>query len=419
MSIATEISRLQTAKANIKAAIESKGVSVPSGATLDTYGVYIDEVVINLIKAQGMSGHFTIPDGTLTIKNYAFTQSRITGVTIPDSVRSINAYAFNGCTLLQEITFPSYITNTGNYVCNGCTSLTSVTLPSGLTTVGTGAFTNCQNLENIVIPANVATIGGGAFSGCTGLKYVQFLGTTPPNTTNANFLGGATTYDFPIYVPDEAVDTYKAKQYYTGYAHRIFGVSEMPPESIEGYEILDYIEGDGTFYIPTNVLLTNSQWWEYKFQMTTLPGTTQQHLFSGVSYRTAQINSSGNFYVRRGDLSTGGANTVLTTGNTLSVGTDRTVACFRNGDGIYVDNVLNKSLAADAVPTDSVSAWFFTVNHSSDVATYGAKGKLYYMKIGQGNSALYNFIPAKRNSDNNVGLYDAVNNVFYPSVSVN
>ena len=192
-------------------------------------------------------------------------------------------------------------------------------------------------------------------------------------------------------------------------------ISSIP----DRYTILEYIESDGTFYIPTNVLLTNSQWWEYKFQITTLPGTTQQHLFSGVSYRTAQINSSGNFYVRRGDLSTGGANTVLITGNTLSVGTDRTVACFRNGDGIYVDNVLNKSLAADAGPTDSVSAWFFTVNHSSDAATYGAKGKLYYLKIGQGNSILYNFIPTKRNSDNNVGLYDAVNNVFYPSVSVN
>jgi len=193
-------------------------------------------------------------------------------------------------------------------------------------------------------------------------------------------------------------------------------ISSIP----DRYTILEYIESDGTFYIPTDVSLTNSQWWEYKFQSSLNPGSSHLHIFSGVSYRVAQITGNGYFYVRRGDLSTRGANTVLiSTGNTLSVGTDRTVACFRDGDGIYVDNVLNKSLAADAVPTDSVSAWFFTVNHSSDAATYGAKGKLYYLKIGQGNSALYNFIPAKRNSDNNVGLYDAVNNVFYPSVSVN
>lgn len=44
MSIATEISRLQTAKANIKSAIEDKGVAVPSSATLDTYDEYIQQI---------------------------------------------------------------------------------------------------------------------------------------------------------------------------------------------------------------------------------------------------------------------------------------------------------------------------------------------------------------------------------------
>jgi hypothetical protein len=44
MSIATEISRLQTAKANIKSAIEDKGVAVPSSATLETYDEYIQQI---------------------------------------------------------------------------------------------------------------------------------------------------------------------------------------------------------------------------------------------------------------------------------------------------------------------------------------------------------------------------------------
>lgn len=44
MSIATEISRLQGAKADIKTAIEGKGVSVPSSALLDTYPDYIDAI---------------------------------------------------------------------------------------------------------------------------------------------------------------------------------------------------------------------------------------------------------------------------------------------------------------------------------------------------------------------------------------
>lgn len=44
MSIASEITRLQGAKADIKSAIEAKGVTVPSNAKLDDYDTYIDEI---------------------------------------------------------------------------------------------------------------------------------------------------------------------------------------------------------------------------------------------------------------------------------------------------------------------------------------------------------------------------------------
>lgn len=44
MSIATEITRLQTTKANIKSAIEGKGVTVSSSATLDAYASLISSI---------------------------------------------------------------------------------------------------------------------------------------------------------------------------------------------------------------------------------------------------------------------------------------------------------------------------------------------------------------------------------------
>lgn len=44
MSIASEITRLQTAKENIKISIENKGVTVPSNASIDTYYDYIDQI---------------------------------------------------------------------------------------------------------------------------------------------------------------------------------------------------------------------------------------------------------------------------------------------------------------------------------------------------------------------------------------
>ena len=44
MSIASEISRIQQAKADIKTAIEAKGVTVPSSATIDTYDDYVTQI---------------------------------------------------------------------------------------------------------------------------------------------------------------------------------------------------------------------------------------------------------------------------------------------------------------------------------------------------------------------------------------
>lgn len=44
MTIASEIQRLQNAKANIKQAIESKGIVVPIDSKIDTYDIYIDKI---------------------------------------------------------------------------------------------------------------------------------------------------------------------------------------------------------------------------------------------------------------------------------------------------------------------------------------------------------------------------------------
>lgn len=44
MTVASEITRLQQAKADAKTSIENKGVSVPANATIDTYHNYIDQI---------------------------------------------------------------------------------------------------------------------------------------------------------------------------------------------------------------------------------------------------------------------------------------------------------------------------------------------------------------------------------------
>jgi len=62
MSIQTEISRLEAAKAGIKAAIEAKGISVSDEIKLDGYGAKIEEI---------QSGGVELPAGTwVIVKGY-------------------------------------------------------------------------------------------------------------------------------------------------------------------------------------------------------------------------------------------------------------------------------------------------------------------------------------------------------------
>lgn len=56
MSIATDLTRLQTAKADLKTAIEGKGVTVPSATLLDGYADLVDSI----------SGGGSIESGTFT-----------------------------------------------------------------------------------------------------------------------------------------------------------------------------------------------------------------------------------------------------------------------------------------------------------------------------------------------------------------
>ena len=44
MSIASEITRLQNAKASLKSSIEAKGVTVSANATLDAYPALVDDI---------------------------------------------------------------------------------------------------------------------------------------------------------------------------------------------------------------------------------------------------------------------------------------------------------------------------------------------------------------------------------------
>lgn len=219
MSIATNIQRLMTAKSDIKTAIEGKGVTVPSSATLDTYSTYISNIDTSSGGGDGQSSKYgkfydnysgatsgvkvaalieevVIPSGITSlnidmrstyVKKFKFEEgSQCTAFTdgsfnqvsslidadLPPKLTALRSNLFSG-TGIKEMTIPSGITSITNSCFSDCHSLSSVTfLNNVITSVGEYAFSHCTSLKTIDLPTTVTTIGGRVFRESTSLTNI-------------------------------------------------------------------------------------------------------------------------------------------------------------------------------------------------------------------------------------------------------
>lgn len=185
-TIAENLSRIQSAKADIKTAIEAKGVTVPSSATIDTYSTYVSQI-------SGGGGGIPMPS-------------------------NLSAATLNNFGLLTSAAIKNGVTSIGNSVFRYCTSLSSIEIPNSVTSIGNSAFDNCISLSSIEIPDSVTSIGDYALYNCRSLTSITVNAETPPT------LGSSVLYNTnncPIYVPSASVDAYKSATNWSKYASRI------------------------------------------------------------------------------------------------------------------------------------------------------------------------------------------------------
>lgn len=188
MSVATEITRLQTAKADIKTAIEEKGVTVGDG-TIDTYAEKIAEISSG---GQGSydevyeAGKKTIIDGIDGLYRF-FTNGQNMGL-LPYVLnkdwknKEINMqYTFQDNKVITDFIAPKTLkTKMPHGLFSGCTNLKTVTgldeMINGI--VLTGLFNGCNSLTNAgTINFEGVSYARSTFQGCSALVDIQIAGT--------------------------------------------------------------------------------------------------------------------------------------------------------------------------------------------------------------------------------------------------
>lgn len=116
----------------------------------------------------------------------------------------------------------------------GCTGLKEVVIGDGVTSFGKYAFSGCSAIESFEFGAHVETIGEEAFSDCTAMTKMISHNPIPP-VCGTEALDDINKWECTLYVPDMAIDTYKAADQWKNF----FFVENYIPTGIDSATVTD------------------------------------------------------------------------------------------------------------------------------------------------------------------------------------
>ena len=196
----------------------------------------------------------------------------------------------------------------------------------------------------------------------------------------------------------------------TPHWYPIAGANGVAHNLPNGYTELQYIEGTGTQYINTGITGFDTGNWEiYAKWMST--SATQRNYASIVSvytdestntYRVIFSGTNGTAYLVAG-------NAKAANGNRLVSGAVDQIheATIKNGSVVFDGTTYTTTSQGTTIPSNTQLRIF---GISSSIA---AAARIYSVKVTKDGVLRADYIPAKRDSDNALGLYDMVSGGFF------
>ena len=176
---------------------------------------------------------------------------------------------------------------------------------------------------------------------------------------------------------------------------------------ISSYEIMEYIESNGSSYIDTGIYGSNLLDIEISIS-SIIKEQAGFFLISRVSNyeRTYGIVQQPDLAIRFD---------YYNRLNYININNNKKKFTIRkSGLDIYVNNVFNQRLPESKFTTPS-TLLMFGILQGSIVNSTPAGGKIYFLKMTENGMLVRDFIPVKRKSDGVIGMYDLVGRKFYTS----
>lgn len=175
--------------------------------------------------------------------------------------------------------------------------------------------------------------------------------------------------------------------------------SILPSEYIQ----VDYIECDGNQYIDTNFIPNQ----DTRLTMSIDSLVSENNWLFGSRVGNVSENFSSFYQAGSGLRFNYGNNQSI-----FNIDINQKLNIDFNKNNLYINSQLLRTFNYMNFNTNYTLA-LFTLHYPNGFSTSGGKFKLYYSKIYDNDVLVRDFIPCYRNLDNEVGLYDLVNDVFY------
>ena len=186
-----------------------------------------------------------------------------------------------------------------------------------------------------------------------------------------------------------------------------------------GYTRLEYIESTGTQYIDTGYMVTNESGIKIVVDdtATNSPRATTASYFVGASLQGSYM---GYFTrVNSGQLvSVWGWNGEGSLGNNIASTHSTVYINYMNDRKFIYNNGIRDYVRTNDLPTlMTADGSLYLFNTSKGGAVYRSIGKMYSAQITENETIIHNFVPAKRNSDDVIGMYDTVSGQFFTNAA--